>query len=102
MPQRDSAPRLRASEGPSHTHVLGVVLQCIAGLGVSEDGEAVAVDDQPGDGGGEPLGGKGQLTAAARMRADGLVVHAPDGHAERLAGRLAKGTRLLAAVAASK
>ena len=75
--------------------MLGVVLERVARLRVCEHGETVAVDDQPGDDLGKLVGAEGQLAAAARVRTNGLVVHAPDRHAEAPAGILAKLARPL-------
>ena len=73
----------------------GVVLERVAGLGVGEYGQPIAVEDQPGDDGGELVGSECELAAAAGVGADGLVVHAPDGDAERPARRLAQRLRPL-------
>src|SRR5262245_61266744 len=71
--------------GPEPDHMLGVVLQRVAGPGVREDGEAAAMRDQPRDHLGGFFGRYGKLATAARMRADRIVVHAADLHTERVA-----------------
>ena len=78
-PQRRKLERLRR---PEPDHVIGVILQRVAGLRVGEDREAFSVEDQPGDDLGELLVLDRELAASARMRADRIVVHAADLDAE--------------------
>jgi hypothetical protein len=54
-----------------------VVLERVAGVGVSEHGEAVAVEDKPRDHVGERVDGECQLAAVARMRSDGASCMRP-------------------------
>jgi hypothetical protein len=74
--ERSQVKRFR---GTKPEHVLGVILFGIPGLGVCKDGEATAVLDQPWDDVAEQPGVKRKLAAAARVRADRIVMHASDG-----------------------
>ena len=68
--------------------MIGVILECVAGLRMGEDGQAAPVEHQPGHDVGELILADGELTASARMWADWIVVHTPDLHAEFLPGGL--------------
>ncbi len=63
---------------------------------MGEDGETAAVEDEPGQDLGELVRREGELAAAARMRTNGVVVHAADGEGKALAGGFAQLARLLA------
>ena len=76
--------------------MLGVIFERVAGLRVREDGEALSVQDEPGDDVGELFGLERELATAARMRADQLVVHAFNCEVEGSAGRLTELFRLRA------
>src|SRR5256885_1644691 len=76
--------------------MVGVVLQRVSRLCVGEHGEAATVQHQPGDHIGELLRADGELAAAARMRADRIVVHPSDLDAEFFSSGLAKLERLRA------
>ena len=82
--ERSELERFRRAE----EHVLSVVFDCVPRLRVREDGEAVAVGYEPWNDLAKQLAAERQLAAAARMRADRLVVHAADGNRERPAARL--------------
>src|SRR5690242_14430470 len=68
----------------------------MAGLRMREHGQALAIEDQPGDHLRELLGLDRKLAAAARMWADRAVVHAADLDSECFAGRLHELFRLRA------
>jgi hypothetical protein len=65
---------------------------------VSENGEAIPVRDEPWHDLGKQFAAKGELTAAARMRSHGLLMHAADRQGKRPAGGFTQLSRLLAAV----
>src|SRR5262245_33613122 len=85
--QRRQFQRLRRTEPD---HVVGVVLERVAGLRVGEDREGAAVEHQPRHDLGELLDTDSELATAAGMRADRIVVHAPNLDAERFAGGFAE------------
>ena len=76
--------RLAGAEPDDMVVVVGAV---VAGAGVGEDGQAVAVEHRPAREIAELLGRHGQLAAAARMRADRRQMEMADRHAEPPAPR---------------
>src|SRR6476659_7664157 len=91
LPELRQFQRLRR---PEPDHVVGVILQRVASLRVGEHRQAAAVQHQPGHHVGELLLADGELAAAARVRADRIVMHPPDLDAEFFAGGFAKLQRL--------
>lgn len=70
-----------------------VILQRVPGLRVGEDRQAAAIDDKPRDDTCKLINPDRQLAAAARMRTNRAIMHAPDHNAERLVGCLAQASR---------
>jgi len=64
-----------------------MVGQVLARRGVSEDGEAIAVERDPLGKLAESIARNGQLAAAARVRPHRLQMKMPDGHSEALLRR---------------
>src|SRR5882672_10184097 len=92
--ERRQVQRLRR---PEPHDMFGMVLDGLARLRVGEYRQPVSIHDQPRDDLRKQLGPERELAASARMRADGFVVHAPDGEAE---GPASLGAKLLRSLAA--
>src|SRR5258706_6002725 len=76
--------------------MIGVILERVSRQRVREHGQAFSVHHEPGEDASELLGIECELAASARMRTDGLVVHAPNRKIESLAGCRAELAGLLA------
>jgi hypothetical protein len=83
---------------PEPDDVRGVIGKIISGLGVSEDGEAEAIEHSPCGKLTKALLGDGELTAPTRVRPDRVLMEMPNRHLEqgaRLASECSSGAQFI-------